>query len=112
MPDKTDTVHIRQLLDGWYHTQAERVFCEPLAAMLPRSQDFGIAQPALAIKPLRARWGSHSGSGTITLNLQLMQTLKQYIDSVVIHEQTHLVEHNRSRPFYLLIDCVMPDWRD
>jgi predicted metal-dependent hydrolase len=107
-----DTAHIKQLVDGWYHTQAQRVFHERLAAMLPRFQHLGVAQPQLVIKPLVARWGSCDGTGTIVLNVKLMQVPKQYIDYVVVHELCHLVEHNHSRRFYLLLDRVMPDWRE
>jgi len=111
-PDKTDTAHVWQLLEGWYHTQAQRVFRERLAAMLPRFQHLGIAQPALAIKSLRARWGSCTTAGAISLNLKLMQVPKSCIDYVIIHELCHLVEHNHSRRFYALLDRVMPDWRE
>lgn len=111
--DKRDTERVRQLLDGWYAAQARRVFPERLSAMLPRVQLLGVTErPALSIKPLVARWGSCSGSGSITLNLRLMQVPKQYIDYVIIHELCHLIEHNHSRRFYQLLDRAMPDWRE
>lgn len=111
--DRDDRERVRALLDGWYARQAARVFPERLDAMLPRVEPLGVtARPALAIKPLVARWGSCSGSGTITLNLRLMQVPKIYIDYVIIHELCHLVEHNHSRRFYGLLDRAMPDWRE
>jgi predicted metal-dependent hydrolase len=80
--------------------------------MLPRFAHLNLAQPNLAIKALQARWGSCTGSGTIILNLRLMQVPKQYIDYEIVHELCHLVEHNHSRQFYRLLDRMMPDWRD
>jgi predicted metal-dependent hydrolase len=107
-----DNAHIKQLVEGWYHTQARRVFRERRDAMLPRFAHLGITPPQLTIKPLQARWGSCTGSDSITLNLRLMQVPKPYIDYVVVHELCHLVEHNHSRRFYMLLDRLMPDWRE
>ena len=106
----SDTAHIKALLDEWYTKQAERVFHERLGAILPRFAHRGVAAPKLIIKTLEARWGSCSSAGVITLNLRLMQVPKQYIDYVIVHELAHLVEHNHSKRFYLLLDRVMPDW--
>jgi predicted metal-dependent hydrolase len=108
--DTHNTVRVKELVEGWYRKQAERVFAERLEAMLPRFAHLGVIRPTLVIKHLEARWGSCTGSGTITLNLRLMQVAKQYIDYVVVHELCHLVEHNHSRQFYLLLDRMMPDW--
>lgn len=113
LADKNDTERVRQLLDGWYNTQAQRVFPERLRAMLPRLQTVGLREePRLITRPLEARWGSCTGSGTVTLNLRLIQTPKPQIDYVVIHELCHLIEHNHSQRFYHLLDRVLPDWRE
>lgn len=110
--DKSDTARIRELVDGWYLRQARRVFRERLRDLLPRFGRLGLPEFDLQIKTLEARWGSCTESGTITLNLKLMQVPKPYIDYVIVHELCHLVEHNHSKRFYLLLDRVMPDWRD
>lgn len=112
--ERDDRERVRALLDSWYMRQAQRVFPERLTALLPRVEPLGISEqrPVLAIKPLLARWGSCSGSGTITLNVRLMQVSKPSIDYVIIHELCHLIEHNHSRRFYGLLDRAMPDWRE
>lgn len=111
--DKTDSGHVQHLLDTWYTVQAQRVFPERLVALLPRFRHVGITEtPELVIKPLKARWGSCSGSGRITLNLRLMQVPKHFIEYVIVHELCHLVEHNHSKRFYLLLDRMLPDWRE
>ena len=111
-PDRADTARIKGLLDAWYHTQASRVFRERLRALVPPFQQFGVAPPELAIKPLQARWGSCTGAGTITLNLALIQASKQHIDYVIVHELSHLVEHNHGKRFYQLLDRMLPAWRE
>jgi predicted metal-dependent hydrolase len=111
--DKDHPERVRQLLDDWYERQARRIFPERLQAVLPRMQPLGVtSEPTVQIKPLQARWGSCTGSGTITLNLRLVQVTKPYIDYVIVHELCHLVEHNHSKRFYALLDRAMPDWRE
>lgn len=110
--EKHNQQRVQQLVEEWYQHQAERVFPERLRAMLPRFQHLDIAQPELRIKELDARWGSCSGSGTITLNRKLMQIPKPCIDYVIVHELCHLIEHNHSTRFYQLLDRLLPDWRE
>ena len=111
-PDRTDTARVKALLDAWYHTQASRVFHERLRALVPQFHHAGVVLPRLAIKPLRACWGSCTGAGTITLNLALIQAPKPQIDYVIIHELSHLVERNHGKRFYGLLDRMLPAWRE
>ncbi len=108
--DKTNSDHVRELLDGWYHKQAKRVFHERLDAVFPRVERLGIPYPELLIRRLQARWGSCSPKGVITLNLTLIQTPKACIDYVILHELCHIKENNHSAAFYKLLGHVLPDW--
>jgi hypothetical protein len=111
IPDKEDKKKIQSQLELWYRLQADRVFNERLEAMQQRFQHIDMPLPELRIKVLRSRWGSCTNEGLITLNLKLMQVPKLYIDYVIVHELCHLVEHNHSKRFYILLDRMMPDWR-
>lgn len=106
-----DTERVHALVDGWYRRQAERVFGERLEALLPRFQHLPIQHPKLAIRRMKARWGSCGANGIVTLNLRLIQVGKLLIDYVIVHELCHLVEHNHSKRYYALLDRMLPDWR-
>jgi predicted metal-dependent hydrolase len=110
--DKRDTERVKMLLDQWYRAQAEALFRERLAAMLPRFARFGIAEPGLRIRTMKTRWGSCSSKGSITLNLKLMQVEVDCIDYLIAHELCHLIEMNHSKRFYALMDQMLPDWRE
>ena len=103
---------VQALLEGWYRRQAEQVFAERLAAMLPRFQHLSIQIPILKVRRMKARWGSCGTNGVVTLNLKLIQVGTPLIDYVIVHELCHLVEHNHSKRYYALLDKMMPDWRE
>lgn len=108
--NKEDRAHVAELVEGWYRKQAKRVFGQRLDACYPRVEPLGIPWPALQIRKMENRWGSCTTKGTILLNLQLMQTPKECIDYIILHELCHLKEHNHGPSFYALLSKVLPDW--
>ncbi|MBX3085028.1 MAG: M48 family metallopeptidase [Anaerolineae bacterium] len=108
--DTTDHQRVRHLLESWYLRRACAVFAERLAACFPRVEHLGISYPKLHVKPMKARWGSCTPSGAISLNLRLIQVAKPFIDYVILHELCHLKELNHSTAFYKLLGKVLPEW--
>lgn len=103
--------HVGELINAWYRSHARRVFVERLFQCYPRVEPLGIVYPQLAIRDMKARWGSCSAAGRITLNVRLIQVSKDLIDYVLLHELCHLKEHNHSASFYGLLDRILPDWQ-
>jgi len=108
--DSGDHVRVRHLLNVWYLRRARAVFAERLAACFPRVEHLGLSYPKLHVKPMKARWGSCTPSGAISLNLRLIQIPKPLIDYVILHELCHLKELNHSAAFYTLLSRVLPGW--
>ena len=102
--------HIQRILQSWYRSRAEVILAQVFADCWQGFARAGLSQPSLQIKSLAKRWGSLSRSGRLTLNVNLVQTPKQCIEYVVIHELCHLIHHNHSANFYQLLDRTMPDW--
>jgi predicted metal-dependent hydrolase len=103
---------VRALVEGWYRAEAARVCAARLAACHPRVERLGLPYPTLRLRTMAASWGSCSRAGVVTLNPRLIQVPRACIDYVVLHELCHLREHNHSKPFYALLDQVLPDWRE
>ena len=102
--------HIQRILQSWYRSRAEVILAQVFADCWQGFARAGLSQPSLQIKSLAKRWGSLSRSGRLTLNVNLVQTPKECIEYVVIHELCHLIHHNHSSDFYQLLERTMPDW--
>lgn len=107
-----DRERIKKLLEEWYREHAKRIYDERVSIWHPRFERFGTAKPHVVVRKMKSRWGSCTGDEKITLNLKLIQVPKQYIDYVIVHELSHLIEHNHSTDFYKLMDRILPDWKD
>lgn len=105
-----DTEWTRTLLRRWARTRAREVLRARFAAAGPLMLALRIKSPSLRICPMKCRWGSHTPSGRILLNDQLITTPRDCIDYVIAHELCHVVEPNHSPAFLRLLRRVMPDW--
>jgi predicted metal-dependent hydrolase len=66
---------------------------------------------SLKVRKMKAKWGSCSQSGVITLNLWLITQDIKAIDYVILHELCHLKHFDHTPAFYAYLAEFMPDWR-
>jgi predicted metal-dependent hydrolase len=72
----------------------------------------GLVPRALLIKGQRTLWGSCTARGDINLNWRLVLAPPAVLDYVVAHELCHLRERNHQRPFWRLVERIMPDYAE
>ncbi len=107
-----DPACIQRLVEAWYRARAQRIFAKRLEACYARARHLGIPYPTLAIRKMKARWGSCLGPDRILLNTRLVQAPLAYIDYVILHEMCHLAEPNHGARFEALLTRLLPDWRE
>jgi predicted metal-dependent hydrolase len=63
----------------------------------------------LTFRDNKSRWGSCSGKGNISLNIQLMRLPDHCIDYVIVHELCHTKHPNHGPGFKDLLYTLMPN---
>ena len=102
--------HIQQLMEAWYRRRAKMYLSKNFDDCWEGFKKGDLNKPNLKLQKMDKRWGSLSGKGQLTLNVNLIQTPKECIEYVVIHELCHLIHHNHGTEFYKLLDRTLADW--
>ncbi len=88
--------------------QARAVFSQRAAHFAPLA---GVRYGKITVRAQRTRWGSCSARGDLSFNCLLLLAPPEVLDSVVVHELCHILEHNHSPRFYAQVLRVFPDYR-
>lgn len=103
---------IERLLYGWYRARAEAVFGRRLQRVLSEMPELRKGEVVYSVRQMRARWGSCSPAGRLTLNTELVKAPLSCVDYVLVHELAHRLVPNHGRAFYGLLRRCLPDWRE
>ncbi len=108
-PVSFDEGEVRALLESWYRREAARRLAARIEHFAPR---LGVRPSRLTIRGQRSRWGSCSGTGTISLNWRLMMVPGALADYVVVHELCHLRHMDHSPRFWAMVSGEVSDYRE
>jgi predicted metal-dependent hydrolase len=102
----------KNLIDKWYDTQCRKVFPNIITETFQVFKKYDVKMPRLSLRDMISRWGScQPKKGAITLNKRLIETPRNAIEYVVMHEFIHFLYPNHSNKFYEMFSTLMPDWK-
>jgi len=102
----------QRMVTRYLDEQCRTIFSEIISEIYPVFQKYGVPMPALRIRNMETRWGSCSVKKRIvTLNKRLLETPRNCIEYVVMHEFCHFIHPNHSKQFYAFLSMLMPDWK-
>jgi predicted metal-dependent hydrolase len=99
---------VRSLLGRFLVVQAEHHLPPLLQTM---SRNTGLTYSRVKIRRQRARWGSCSACGSISLNAALLFLPYHLMRYVLVHELCHTVHLNHSAQFWALVGRHCPEYR-
>lgn len=74
------------------------------------ARTYGFNYTKVRISNAKARWGSCSSSGTISLNWRLAFCPTHVLDYVIVHELAHTEEMNHGPKFWAIVARILPDF--
>jgi len=107
---KTDSILQKEkLMTSFYKTQLRDVL---KGKVLQFSKKMGLSDFDWEIRKMKIRWGScNQERRKVLFNLELSRVSERYIDYVVVHELTHLIERNHNNQFVSIMEKYLPNWR-
>jgi len=97
------------VLNDWYRQELKSAI-PPLMNKWQRIM--GVRLNEWRIKRMKTRWGTcNIRVKRIWINLELVKFPVQFLEFIIVHELTHLLEPSHNARFKTLMDSYLPDWR-
>lgn len=109
-PAESDRALRERALETWYRAQIKQLIPPLIARWEPV---MGVKVAEWGVKRMKTRWGTcNIKARRIWLNLELVKFPPEYLEYVVVHEMTHLLERLHTPRFKGLLDQFLPGWRE
>lgn len=95
-----------------YYTKRAKKYLPMRVKEIALIMGLGSAYSSVVVRSMRSRWGSCTAKGKITLNSKLLAAPEWIIESVIVHELSHLVHMNHSKKFWDLVREYSPRHKD
>ena len=97
------------IVSKWYREQLKTAIPDLLAKWEPI---LGVNAERVFVQKMKTKWGTcNPDRRSIRLNTDLAKKPPPYLEYILVHELTHLLEKTHNDRFTLLMDQFMPQWR-
>ena len=94
----------------WYREQLKAAIPDLLAKWEPI---VGVTAERVFVRKMKTKWGScNPDRRSVRLNTDLVKKPAYYLEYILVHELTHLLEKTHNDRFTALMDHFMPQWRE
>ena len=98
------------VVSKWYREQLRVAVPDLLAKWEPI---IGASVERFFVQKMKTKWGScNPARRSIRLNTDLAKKPAYFLEYVLVHELTHLLEKTHNHRFTALMDQFIPQWRD
>ncbi|MCB2218726.1 MAG: M48 family metallopeptidase [Desulfobulbaceae bacterium] len=99
----------QEIVESWYREQLYNAVPPLIEKWEPL---IGVSVNRYFVRRMKTRWGSCTpSSGRIRLNSELARRSPEFLEYVLVHEMTHLLEPSHNARFKQLMDHFLPQWR-
>lgn len=105
----TTRLKIQAVVEDWYRDQLRDALPELIAKWEPI---LGVKVERLFIQQMKTKWGGCTPEdASLRLNTELARKPPEFLEYVVVHEMSHLIEATHNARFIALMDQHLPNWR-
>jgi len=105
----TDAKKKQAIVGAWYRQQLKKAVPPLIARWEPL---VGVKVKRFFVQRMKTKWGSCNHRAlTLRLNTELAKKPREYLEYIVVHEMTHVLEPTHNACFVALMDQFMPQWR-
>lgn len=111
-PSTCDDERALRFIKNWMFSELKQKIEQFIYRYWPYFQAKGYSPVEVKYRQMTATWGvCRPQRGVITFNKNLIHQPETFIEYVVVHELSHLLEPNHSARFYQVIECLLPEWK-
>ena len=99
-----------RVMREWYRRELKR----PIPKLIKKWEPvMKVSVKEWNVKKMKTRWGTcNTRAGRIWISLHLAKMAPEFLEYILVHEMTHLLEKGHTRRFYRLMDNFYPGWRE
>jgi len=99
----------QKVMEEWYRQRLKELV-PGVVARHEKIMKVSVAE--FGVKKMKTKWGTcNRKARRIWLNLELAKKPKHYLEYIIAHEMTHLLERSHNDRFISYMDKFMPQWR-
>lgn len=76
------------------------------------ARQLGVEYKSVTINSAHTRWGSCGANGSLNFCFRLAFCPLEVVDYVIVHELSHIREHNHSARFWTVVGSVVPNYKE